>query len=271
MIYVIVPFHNDEQRLEKFIACLNAQIVKPYVLWIDAGSTDKSVHKTLDYVGFSIYLQVSPKNYWAGSIKEGLTFLSKLYLKSNDIVGIMNNDVTFDDTYFAIVEGTTRYGVLVSSAIYDGERHVQNGVQILWHDYLSRDKGVIPTISVCQHPYHAFPTFGIFLTDKDSRKIKLYPKLLPHYASDYVLTYKLLKSTMFGYVPKQLKLYVDFSTTGITPQKIKEIFHIRYSQNPIYLINYVLLCCPLKYKLQNIIRVLGYTLVRIWRILYERS
>jgi hypothetical protein len=273
---LIVPLHDDQTRLEKFVACLNQQTVKPFVLWVDNGTKDCKNCVVKGYTGFARCLPITShsysRNYWSGCLKTAQEWILDCgNINDSDTVGIINNDVTFAPNYFQTVHNHCQQGEILSSLIIDAETNeeIQKGVMFLWGDIFSRDFGAIPTISTFVHKnIEALRDCGLFLKVSDFHKIKFHPWLLPHYCGDYAWTNKLIKGGMKVFVPNTLKLHMDFTTTGITdPKSIRELFSITCPHNPIFYTIFILMCCPWKWKLPNIIRVWGYATVRAIRIL----
>jgi len=87
-----------------------------------------------------------------------------------------------------------------------------------------------------------------------------YPKLLPHYLSDYEFT---IRANNRGYnliIDKSFSIEdSEQNTSGFNYDKLYEFFKFcfspKYSMNPIYFSNFVLLCAPLRYKAKNLFRV----------------
>lgn len=272
MTYLIVPLHNDQERLREFVACLNAQTVKPFVLWVDNGTKNCARCVVRSYRGGYLCLPITrggySRNYWTGCLKTAQEWLERV--GSEHIVGIMNNDVTFGPDYIERATGYSAHNRIVSSLIVDAAtgREVQKGVRFLWSTIFTRQYGAISTVSRLELPYDAMRDSGVFLTVGTFRKIHLHAHLLPHYCNDYTWTNRLIRGGVEVRVPDDLRLSLDFSTTGIVnPKSLRELFSVRCPHNPIIYTVFILLVCPLLWKLPNIIRVWGYAVVRAWRIL----
>ena len=278
MIFLIVPLHNDQARLKKFVACLNQQTVKPFVLFVDNGTKDCQNCVVKEYSGSYRCLPITSdsysKNYWTGCLKTAQEWVLK-NADNDDTVGVMNNDVTFASSYFDIVERYSCRDVILSSLIVNAEtgEEVQKGVMFLWGEIFSRGWGAIPTLSTFVHSnIEALRDCGLFLKVSDFRKIRFHPYLLPHYCGDYAWTNKLISGGMKVYVPNILKLNMDFTTTGITnPKTIRELFSITCPHNPWFYTIFILMVCPWKWKIPNIVRVWGYAIVRAIRILKRKQ
>ena len=256
MTYLICPLHNEQDRLKKFISRLNTQTEKPFIIFIDSG--DENVCETcaaMRYEGKWVCERVPSTTYWAGSLKVGQGYMR--FAAKDDIVCIANNDTTFSETFFECMTRHCKSGVIVASN--------EDPKRILWHKIWTRAFGAISTIHAWEP--NALSNRAVFMMAEDFLKVKFYPRLLPHYCSDFAWTYQVIKSGVEPYIPLDVDLSVDESTTGITePKTVKELFSIRCPHNPIYYTIFILMCAPWKWKLPNLVRVFGYAAVRIWRM-----
>jgi hypothetical protein len=265
MIFVIVPCYERE-HLSSFIECLNKQHVKPFVLFINSGGIEKDFFYKYKYDYSVIYPYSRTYAYWSQCIELGVRRAS-WKMSNGDIVGIMNHDQTFGEDYFEIVEEICSPGHIVSSCIYDSHNSfIEAGIKMCWDKVFTTKLGIIPAQAMpTNQNVNCFTNRGIFLSAVDVHKIKLHTGLLPHYQSDYAWTYKAIKEGMIPIVPDYLCVFIDAQNTGIKPKRLSEFFSIEYSENPIYLISYIVLCCPALYIIPNILRVFLYTLINMWR------
>lgn len=264
---VIVPYHNDEKRLENFVACLNAQTFKPFVLWVNSASKDGSWLITYSYTGPKHTIDLAKNAYWCGCLVAGQKFVA--VQRPGHIIGVMNNDVEIAPDYFQTIRDNMAPGRIVSSAIYDAQSRilVQRGVRILWDRVFTRSYGVISTVPAFRAPYDAFRDSGVFVMQEDFLRVSFHARLLPHYQTDYYWTMSLIRSGLNAVVPKKLRLYLDFSATPGPATTVRGLFSKTCYDNPVFASNYVLLCAPWIWKLPNFIRVWGYAAVRMWRMI----
>jgi glycosyltransferase involved in cell wall biosynthesis len=259
MVYLILPLHNEQDRLGKFIDCLNLQTVMPFVIFVDNCSKNTcDCCNVIKYRGPYVCLRIPNSNYWAGSLKAGQDYACRAErVFFSDIVAVMNNDTTFGPTFFERMVAHCQKGTIVASS--------EDPRRILWHKIWTRSFGVISVIYAWEP--NALSNRAVFMMAEDFAKVRFHPRLLPHYCSDYAWTFQAIKNGMKAYVPLNCDLRVDETTTGITePKTIRELFSKRCPHNPIYYTIFVLMCAPWLWKIPNVVRVWGYALVRIWRM-----
>lgn len=106
-------------------------------------------------------------------------------------------------------------------------------------------------------------TRGLFLRVKDFKKIGgFYPKLLPHYLSDYEFTIRAYKKKFNLITDDRLKLFVDEETTGYHKLKYNGIkdYYLKYfsnknPSNPFHWLAFVYLAVPYPYKVWHVFRI----------------
>jgi len=106
-------------------------------------------------------------------------------------------------------------------------------------------------------------TRGLFMWGSDFLRLGgFYPKLLPHYASDYEFTIRARRKGIKIITDQNFKLWGDEGSTGIhfydnlnTNDFLKKYFTKRSVGNPFYWTSFILLACPWKWKLLNLIRI----------------
>jgi GT2 family glycosyltransferase len=92
-----------------------------------------------------------------------------------------------------------------------------------------------------------------------------HPRLLPHYASDYEFTIRARRKGLKLVCDPRLSLLVDESTSGYhrieeTEKSFfrmlkKKFFSVKTPANPFYWTAFILLACPWRWKLLNILRI----------------
>jgi len=249
MTFLILPIHNE--NVSEFIKCLRAQTVKPWmIVWVDSGTKDCGTCEATAPGCYYECIRVSSGNYWAGSLQAGQRYIARLARP-------MNNDTTFGPDFIETAVKHCKPGRIVHWA-GDGKR-------VLWEWIFTRQFGAISTVNSLIP--NALSNRAVFMMWSDFERVKFHKWLLPHYCSDYAWTCKALKR-LEPFAPFDLELTVDETRTGITePETIRELFSIKCVHNPIYYSVYVLMCAPLLWKIPNLVRVWGYAMVRMWRII----
>ena len=154
MIYLFVPYYHPNS--EEFINSLAKQ-TEGYRLIKRDRKRDKI--------------------YWTKACNDFLKDTQKYRgIKDNDIICIMNNDISFGPELFT--EG---------SKVKQGEVYLPEGVHINW-----KYKKFIP-VSYDETMVKTFPGRCFFMTYGDFKKSGGFSKLLPHYLSDYDFGIKMLK------------------------------------------------------------------------------
>ena len=89
-----------------------------------------------------------------------------------------------------------------------------------------------------------------------------YPKLLPHYASDYEYTMRARRKGFALISSPDVRIWDDESTTGIRSTEglsgwtvLRNMFLKRNLQSPYFWSVFVLLACPPRYWLRNLFKV----------------
>lgn len=254
-----MPVHNRAKTTARCLAELKKQTFQNYkVLLIDDGSTDGTAELAQNEMPSSVILKGDGNLWWAGSLQKAYDWLAKnVQPNTEDAVLILNDDTVFEETY--LEQGLETLAMnpraLVGSVCFGAQskKLCDAGVYVDWSKYsfiASRDGKDVNCLS----------TRGLFLRLSDFLKIgEFYPKVLPHYSSDYEYT---LRAARMGYklvIDPKIRLWVDEGATGV--HKVVEMsfstiaknyFSKRSVLNPIYQTNFVILSCPAIWWPKNI-------------------
>jgi GT2 family glycosyltransferase len=263
-LYIILPVHNRRDTTEQFINCLNKQKYKNYkLILVDDGSTDDTdifVKKTLEN---SVVLYGHGQLWWAGSLQKGFYWILENNISHDDIVLIINDDTMFDENYLSnaiSIFNNYNKNILLFSLNYSIQTKnvIDCGVTVDWLKLEFNQSNKMEEIN-------CLSTRGLFINVGDFIKVGgFYPDKLPHYLSDYEFTIRAIKMGLKPIINKDIKIYCDELKTGYNRRSnyknIKDYFKKYFSPknmvNPIYFIRFLLLSCPKKYKLINIIRII---------------
>lgn len=269
-LHILLPVHNRIEKTKIFINCLLKQNYNKYkLILIDDGSSDGTSEYVKKKIPNAMIIKGNGKWWWAGSLQQGYLWIKNNVKNENDLILIINDDVTFNKRYLSI--GTTILNETEKSVVYSNVFSMQNrqlfwsGIHIDWEKYRFNT-------SQMDRNVNCVSTRGIFITVKDFIKIgHFHPILLPHYNSDYEFTYRAFKKGFKFESSEKLLLMVDESTSGyrdFNKDRIKgfyqKLFSKRNPSNPVYSAMFIILACPLKYKLINIIRIIKQTSVSIY-------
>lgn len=259
LLYIILPVHNRKDLTLKFVRSLLNQSYTSYeLIVVDDGSEDGTSDEVLKLLPQARIIKGKGDWWWAGSLQQGFNYIKKNARPDSSVL-IINDDVTFDKDY---LETGINYlssfpEAFVLSASYNQEIPGQ-----------LEDCGVIydfstDTFSACNieklNELNCLSTRGLFMRTKTFLKTGgFYPKLLPHYYSDYEFTIRAARK--YGIQLKcflDLKVYLNVNSTGVetlsyknTGEYFRKAFTKRYKENPYYTFNYYCLAFPFPFNVK---------------------
>jgi len=255
-IYILLPVHNRREITRRIIACLQQQTFQNFhLVLIDDGSTDGTTEMVRERISSLTILQGRGDWWWGGSLHQGYLWLKSQQLDASSIVLMINDDAVFDADYLqtaiAILQGRQRT-LLISHAYGEASRKLfDGGIHADWKTLKFRLETNPARINCAS-------TRGLFLYVSDFLNIGgFYPRLLPHYASDYEFTVRAYHKGYTLIADERLKLYSNESATGITHFRneksyrdfLKHLFSKKYALHPVYYSSFILLACPWPWKI----------------------
>jgi GT2 family glycosyltransferase len=258
-IYILAPVHNRRDITVRFCHCLLAQTYDNWhLVLIDDGSTDGTSEMVRDLIPSATILRGTGNWWWAGSLDRGYRWLQGQSTGADDIVLIMNDDTEFDPTFLQAAVSALPRNSLLLSQLYDlanGE-FCEAGVRFEWRRLACWGENDPARIN-------CFSTRGLFLRVDDMKKIGgFYPRMLPHYLSDYEYTMRAHRKGYSLATSPEVFIRYDATSTGIRelkPAPLREVIRTalsaRATDNPIYWSSFVLLACPLRYIPRNLLLV----------------
>jgi len=263
-VYILLPVHNRIAITDKFIQCLTKQTYTNYhLILIDDGSSDGTEKLVSQEISSLTVIKGQGNWWWAGSLSQGYQWLKHNVNDLKHIVLIINDDTTFDNDFLEIAVNilSRSYKTLLLAQCYSqANREILDvGTYVNWKELSFQNAPNINNIN-------CLSTRGLFFDLEDFLAIGgFYPKLLPHYLSDYEFT---IRADRKGYKlvsNPSLKLFLDENATGnhqinynVDCYKfIRQIFSKKASSNPLAFSVFIILACPPRWKLLN--------LYRIWR------
>lgn len=269
-LYILVPVHNRIETTRRFIECLERQTYRRYhLVLIDDGSTDRTAEMVQEKIAASTILRGDGSWWWGGSLHQGYLWLKSQNLQTSADVLIINDDAIFDSEYLQTGVDLLRQHVrsLLVSTAFGEKSHdfIDGGVEVDW-------KRLTFTLQKNPGKANCASTRGLFLRMLDFFEIGgFYPRLLPHYGSDYEFTIRAHRKGFNLIVDQRLRLYSNEQTTGYHDfeskdtyaRYMKRLFSKKSTQNPWYLTNFIALACPWPWKPLNWTRI---WLSTVWKI-----
>jgi GT2 family glycosyltransferase len=260
-VYILLPVHNRCDVTKRFIDCLKVQTYTNFhLVLIDDGSTDGTAGMVREHIAAVTVIKGNGNWWWAGSLQQGYLWLKKQNIPQNSIVLIINDDTIFEPDFIekAVMLLADEKGMLLSAyyfSLQDG-RLIDSGLHIDWKLF---------TCIQTNNPdeINCLSTRGLFLRCSDLMEIGgFYPKILPHYYSDYEFTIRAFRKGFKLFSDAKLQLWGDESTTGLHSMKpettwhtLKNLFSIKTIPNPVVESAYILLACPYPWIVINLLRV----------------
>lgn len=262
LLYVLLPVHNRRPVTEKFIACLKPQTdARFHLLLVDDGCTDGTAGMVRDS-GVPLTVITGRGNWWwAGSLQQAYHWLQVRPREGNEVVLIMNDDTQFEPGFLAA--GRAALSAAPRALLRAQQQPAGSAAE-------TADAGAKADWSRLQFvstrdpaEVDCFGTRGLFLRLADFLALGgFYPRLLPHYGSDYEFT---LRARRRGYrllSDPAVRLTFDAATTGDLDSRAASLrdflgrcFSKRFAHNPVYWTSFVLLACPPAWILPNLLRV----------------
>ncbi len=271
-IYILLPVHNNIEMTVRFVNCLSAQTFDNYhLVLIDDGSTDGTSDMVRRRIKSVTVLKGSGDWWWGGSLHRGYLWAKKMGLDPSSVVLIMNNDTEFEKDFLEnamkLLDKSERSLFLARSLDRDTKEIMDAGVKLEWRPYrISKAKR--------QDEINCLSTRGLFMRMSDFIELGgFYPKILPHYWSDYEFTIRAARSGMKLLIDPSLDLYINEKNTGFREfndepvfKFIAKLFSRRSTLNPVDRIVFIMLSCPSwKYKILNSLDIVWMSLKMIMR------
>lgn len=282
MIYIVLPVHNRKHFTARFVNCLQNQIFQDFKLFlVDDGSTDRTAEMVEAMLGKKVEIIRGEGNlWWAGSLQAAFQELVCLEAKPEDLVCVINNDLLIEPNflnvaaeYFSQIPTQTKIMVGAVGKYFEKHASFQKGVHISWQPL---------TFTEVDDPkaINALATRGLFLKLSNLREVpQLWPKLLPHYLSDYEWTMRAQRQGFQLRVLETLNIFTLSDThsedsnlkTNKNEGYIVSLFLKRNPASPYFLSIFTLLCGPKKNLLKNLWHIWRPHLVTIYRTFIPRK
>ncbi len=205
--------------------------------------------------------------WWGGSLQQGYQWLRSQKLPESDMVLIINDDTEFEPDFLengvTLLKKKEKTLILAQCYSKQTQQLIDAGVHLDWRR-LSFEQASTPEQINC------LSTRGLFLRVEDLFEIGgFYPRLLPHYGSDYEFTIRAHRKGMKLITHPSIKLWVDEEATGYhklnsESLSLRRIFSKKSAFNPVVWTSFILLACPWRWKIMNLYRV---WIGRTWKVI----
>jgi len=260
-VYILLPVHNRCEVTRRFIDCLKVQTYRNFhLVLIDDGSTDGTEDMVREQIRSVTVIRGKGDWWWAGSLQQGYRWLQDKGVSNSSVILIINDDTVFEPAFIEkallLLKDQQRMLLLAHYHSLQDGRLIDSGLHLDWQAFTclhAEDPGLINCMS----------TRGLFLRWSDFTEIGgFFPRLLPHYYSDYEFTIRAHRKGFRLHSDATLKLWGDENTTGshsvadesILPT-LKLLFSIKTIPNPAVISVYILLACPYRWIFINLLRI----------------
>lgn len=275
-IYILLPVHNRREVTRRFIECLKVQTYQHFhLILIDDGSTDGTAEMVRENICSLTIITGKGNWWWAGSLQQGYDWFKKQVIPLDSIVLIINDDTEFEPDFLnsALSLLLNKERILLLAQCYSRQtgRLIDAGVHVDWNTFSFEQAKTLEEIN-------CLSTRGLFMGSAQFIETEgFHPVLLPHYASDYEFTIRAQRMGMKLVTDASCRLRVDETSTGYRDlygtsllHSLTRLFSRRSIQNPFMWSAFILLSCPRRFMLKNIINVWWgflvavYTIIRHW-------
>lgn len=259
MIYILLPVHNRRAITEKFIDCLISQTyINYHLILIDDGSTDGTSKMVAAHIYSLTIIRGSGDWWWAGSLQQGIDWLKRVAV-DDDTILFINDDVTFDpDFLLKGIKLLDQFGGMLLPQVMNIDTGCveESGVEANLRNLTFKTAASSDRIN-------CLPTRGLFMRMKTLQMVgDFYPRLLPHYLSDYEYTIRAYKIGVRLMTSPELSLISDENATGYRSfdglsffDFLKRFFSTKSPSNPIYFTIFIVLTVHSIYAPWHILRV----------------
>lgn len=275
MLYILLPVHNRRHLTRRFLLCLQQQTWHDYrLLLIDDGSTDGTAAMAHELLPELTLVQGDGTLWWAGSLQRGIDWLKQAPMAEDDLLLLINDDVQFAADFLQVgvklMRGRRGHLLLARERDPAGGPCRETGV------HFDRRRLEFSPASA-ERPVNCLSTRGLFVHWGDVLRIgDFYPRLLPHYLSDYEYTLRAATRGLQLHTCDELYLLADHDSTGLHQFRqqnrrdfLRAYFSRRSAANPLYWSAFILLVSPWRHLPRHLARLWLSALRRILLVLWR--
>ncbi len=256
-IYIFLPVHNRREITNRFIHCLKQQTYENYhLVLIDDGSTDGTEEMVRSQVENLTVIKGKGDWWWSGALQQGYRWLRVQRCNPEEVVLIMNDDTRVESDFLEkglkILDENPQTLLLAECHSQTTGRLLDKGIHADWRKLRFEPAQRAEEIN-------CLSTMGLFLRVGDFFQIGgFYPRLLPHFTSDYEYTLRAHRKGLKLMTDPSLRLWLDEKTTwnkGLEDARfavyVRTLFSKKSPVNPIVWTFFIALACPWRWKLLN--------------------
>jgi GT2 family glycosyltransferase len=260
-VYVLLPVHNRRELTTRFVKTLARQTYPAiHLILIDDGSTDGTAQVVKEVFPHTSVITGAGDWWWAGGLQQGLNWLRAQRVPAADVVLMTNDDAVIGADFVEEgLEALTRLGGgLLQATILslDGTHVLDQGMVF---DEARLEFGP----ARADDEINCLTTNGLFCRWADVQRIgDFFPRLLPHYLSDYEYTIRAYKRGLKLRADRQVTLRWDRESSGYKDfsgdsygRFLAKLFSKKCPINPVYRTTFVLLTCSWRYIPLHLVRV----------------
>ena len=255
-VFVILPVHDRKEITVQFCDCLVSQTFKDIsLILVDDGSSDGTADAVAASKIPAKIIRGDGNLWWAGGVRKGISQASKMTLKYDDVVLLVNDDTRFDSGFIeravAELNFVGRGAMLAVPVLFtDSGNRAQSAFRCYWPHLTFHDFGSHPERVDCASTRCLLVRWG------DLRRVGNFrPRFLPHYLSDLEFTIRARRKGLRIMPSVSLECCSTEFTSGrhaICPgsarKVLRDMFSNKFSANPLHIFMFVLLAAPLLWK-----------------------
>ncbi len=263
-VFVVTAVHNRREITQAFARRLASQTLPGiHLVVVDDGSTDGTADAVRGVYGATTILTGSGHLWWGGSLHKAVTWLRAQNLPDSTVVVFMNDDVSFDDEFFARaveeLRGLPSRSFLVAPGVFSTSGRLSEEAGVTdWSRFKIMHYGDRP-----DRIDHA-TTRSLLMLWADLKGVGgFHPTLVPHYTSDYIFTMTAHRQGIRLVPAKSVCAKFSDETTGDHGlgtsrgwARVRKMFSPRFSYNPLHQAFFVWYICPWYYKIPCWARIL---------------
>ena len=273
-VFILTPVYNRVKTTLGFVSRLKKQTHKNFQLvLIDDGSSDGTSKMVSDKLPHTKVIRGDGSLWWAGSLQKGFDWLKSEEVDSDDIVLILNDDTIFDERF--LEHGLNRLKEN-SKSLLIAECFSLETKEIFDRGVFFDDRKFTFRSSEDNSETNCASTRGLFINAVDFIDLGgFYPKLLPHYLSDYEFTIRASKKGYSIFSDPEVKVWTSNMTSGVDELDSGRfwgalktmLFSKLYRRNVVYSSIFVVMACRWYVIPKIIFRVWVEEIKRLFRVL----